>query len=214
MGSYTDNQNFYLIDPSELVSVENDLNYNLRKADERIRPLVEYQVTDEPSIGASTLPKDTGFKWWKSYTGAIWNYRAGLFFQDPNAQVDAWSVSSLAFEAGYGSVNQEGERIAYSIVNGFVRWRGQLHLTSGAELPANTVVDFLTPPDAALPDKSRYFFVWGGNATGDFQCFRIFIPAVTSGDKRMEYIKYGGSATNEDNRYISLNDIYYPLDDT
>jgi hypothetical protein len=214
MGSYTNPQNFYLIDEDELVNVDNDLNYNLQRADDRVRPLVEYVITAEPSISASTLPKDTGFKWYKSYTNAIWNYRDGAVWQDTNSQVDSWSTSGLTFETGYDSANQEESRIAYSIFNGFVRWRGRLVLTSGGELPANTVVDFMTPPDAALPSKSRYFFVHGGNAaSSSFQTFRIFIPAVGNADKRMEYIKYGGSSSSSDQRYISLNDLYYPIDD-
>ncbi len=217
MGTYTSNQQLYLIDPSELVSVENNLNYNLRRADERIRPLVEYQITDEASISASSLPKDTGFKWYKTYTGGIWNYRDGGIFQDPNAQIDTWSTSSITFEAGYGSSDLDVNRIAYSTsANGnFIRWRGRLVLNSGtSELPANTTTDFMTPPVGVLPLTSKYFTVYGGNSTGDFQCFRIFIPSSGSADKRMEFVKYGGNASSSGERYLSLTDVMYSLDNT
>jgi hypothetical protein len=216
MGSYTDPQNFYLINSDELVNVDQDLNYNLQRADDRVRPLVEYVVTDEPSISASSLPKDTGFKWWKTYTGAIFNYLDGSVRQDVNCSVDEWSVTGLTFETGYGSVDQDVNRIAYSVtVDGFVRFRGRLHLTSGGELPANTTVNFLTLPSSILPVRQKYFTIYGGNAAAsDFQCFRIFVPQQGSGDDRMEYIKYGGNSASASDRYFSLNDVFYSINDT
>lgn len=215
MGSYTDPQNFYLIDGSELVSVEQDLNYNLKRADDRVRPLVEYLVTDEPTITTSSLPKDTGFKWYKTYTGAIYHYRGGIF-QDINASIDTWSVSGLSFESGYGSLDQEENRIAFSLTpDGFVRWRGRLVLDNQAsELPLNTTINFLTPPASVLPVRARYFTLYGGNASGtDFQCFRLFVPQAGAADTRLEFVKYGSTASSSGERYLSLNDVYYALND-
>ena len=217
MGDYSVPQDFYLIDGSELVNVDQDLNYNLQRADDRVRPLVEYKVTDEPSISASSLPKDTGFKWWKTYTGAIWNYRNGVF-QDGNAQVDTWSVTGLVFESGYSSLDTELNRIAYSISGdgNIVRFRGKLVLNNQAnELPKNTTVNFLTLPSSILPKTQKYFTVYGGNAaSSDFQCFRIFVPQQGSGDDRLEFCGYGGNASSASERFLQLNDLCYSLDNT
>lgn len=216
MGSYTENQRFYLIEPEELVSVDNDLNYNLQRADQRVRNLVEYMYTDEPSISGSDLPKEQGFKWYKSYTNSVWHGRgtgAGIFQCVANP-VATWSFSGLSFESGYESMDLSINRTAYSVFNGWVRLRGRVIRTGKLEIPTESIINFLTLPDSVMPTRSKYFTVWGGNSTGDFQMFRLFIPAVTDGDKRLEMIKYGGPSSGEDERYISLNDVYYPLNDT
>lgn len=216
MGDYTSTQKYYLIDPEEFVAVDQDLNYNLRRADSRIKALVEYQVTAEASIVLSTnLEKDTGFKWYKSYTNSIWNYRNNTLSQDVNCQIDTWSPNGITFETGYNSVDQGVDRVAYSSFNNFVRWRGRVRLNSGDALPTNTTVDFMTVPTSILPVRAKYFTVYGGNSTGtEFQCFRIFVPASNAGDKRIEFCKYGGNGSANDENYISLNDVFYALDDT
>ncbi|MFE1145205.1 hypothetical protein [Streptomyces rochei] len=211
MGSYTNPQQFYLIDGEELVNVDQDLNYNLARADERVRPLVEYQVTDEASISASTLPKETGFKWYKRNTNSIWVFRDdGFIYQDPNAWVDAWETS-ISFYNSYSSMNLGDDRIAYSAFNGFVHLRGKLVLNGGAtDLPANTSVKFMEIPEQYLPIDARYATVYGGNASGgDFQMARIYIPPRAAADKRLEFCKYGGVATQETEKYLSLNDVFY-----
>jgi hypothetical protein len=215
MGSYTENQKFYLIDGEELVNVEQDINYNLARADERVRPLVEYQITDEPQISSSSLPKDTGFKWYKTYTNAIYSYQAnGGIAQDVNASVDTWSVSGISFETGYGSADQGVDRIAYSVYNNFVRFRGRLVLNGGtSDLPANVITDFMTVPNSILPTRNKYITCYGGNAGTDFQMFRIFIPNKTLPDGRIEFMKYGGNGSASTERYLSLNDVFYGLDD-
>lgn len=217
MGSYTSKQRFYLIDGDELVNVGNDLNYNIKRADERVCPLLGYQYTDVPSVAASDLPKDIGFKWYKTYTNAIWNYHRKSetsigVWQDPNSRVDSWESTGISFESGYSSTNLEESRVSYSIFNGWVRWRGRVTLDSGnTDFPTNTTVGFLVPPSNVRPSRAKYFFVHGGNSTGDFQVFRIYIPARSASNPRMEYVKYGGTSTAGE-RYISLNDIYYPLE--
>jgi hypothetical protein len=219
MGGYTDNQKFYLIGGSELVSVENNLNYNLRRADERVKALVEYQITDVPSITNSGASVDVGYKWYKQYTNALYNYRldrisgAPGFWQDANAQVDSWTSSVGPFEPNYGSQDLGDNRIGYSIFNGFVRWRGRLSLTSGGELPANTLINFLTPPTETRPERDRHFFVCGGDSATNFQTFYVLVPAAGSANLRMRFVKYGGNAKDSSNRYISLNSIQYPLID-
>jgi hypothetical protein len=216
MGTFSTPQSFYLIDGNELVNVNQQINYNWQRADDRIKPLVEYLPTDVSSITDSSLIRETGFKWYKKWSNSIFYYRDGLILEDVNCKVDTWSFSGITFETGYGSLDSDKSRIGYSISDNFVRWRGRLVLNGTAnDLPLNTTVDFMTPPDSALPARSKYFTVYGGDAGGgsNYQIFRVFVPAVSSGDKRVEFIKYGAAAITTGERYLSLNDIYYSLDD-
>lgn len=213
MGTYTTTQQFYKPDTTELVDVEQQINYNLRRIDERVRPLIEYQMTDVTSISASDLPKDTGFKWWKSYSNSIWHYRDGGIFQDANAANSTWSTIGLTLINSYSSYDNNFQ-VSYSSHNGMVRWRGKVSLSNLGNLPTNTATKFLTPPTGFSPAKERYFTVYGGNSTGDFQCFRIRIPDSSAGDKSFEFIKYGGNGSSSAENYFSLHDVVYPLSDT
>ena len=212
MGTYTANQRFYQINPTELVDVNQDLNYNLRRADQRVKPLVEYQWTDVESVSQSDVPKDTGFRWYKTYTNSIWNWQDNDIYQDGNGQIAVWQVSGITFESGYGSRDDTIFRIAYAIHDNHCTWRGELAKLDGSDLPANVSTDVFTPPDSTLPLTSKYITVYGGNATGDFQCGRIFIPAAGSADKRIEFCKYGGNGNSSTEKYLSFNDVAYPLD--
>lgn len=214
MGDYTDTQKFYLINPTEFVNVEQDLNYNLRLADLRVRALVNYTKTDVQSISASDIVKDVGFKWWKRYSNSLWVYSSGNIRQDVNSVVPTWNTTGFSFEAGYGSINLEKDRTGWVKDSmGFVRWRGKIGLSNGNALPANTTVRLMTVTDLTmLPSRGKYFFVGGGDDTAS-QTARIFITANNSGDPRIEYFKMGGNGSSAGERYLSLNEIWYPTDD-
>lgn len=211
MGSYTSSQDFYLIDSSELVNVETDLNYNLRRADERVRPLVEWQWTDVDNITSSNLTKDEGFKWYKARSNSVFYYRSGTVVQDTNSRVDSWSSTGIVYETGYEDWDQGSGKFMYCTGDNWVRWRGRIQATGLVELPITTTVNFVTVPTSILPLTSKYFFVHGGNS-GSYQAARIFVPSSSDADKRIEFIKYGNVSNNVTERYLSLNDIYYPLD--
>lgn len=215
MGDYTPTQKFYLIDGEELVNVEQDLNYNWRRADTKIRALVDFQNTDVPTLATSDLPKDEGYKWFKTYTNSIYHYTDGSIITSANSAVTDWAISGISFEPGYGSANLEDSRIAYAVQDGFVHLRGRLVLNSGSsELPANVTTNFMTLPNSVMPLRNKYFTVYGGNSTGtDFQCARIYVPEKTLSDQRIEFCKYGGNASSSSERYLSLNDVYWGLDD-
>jgi hypothetical protein len=216
MGSYTDGQRFYLIDSSELVSVDKDLNYNLQRADDRVRPLVEYVYTDEPSVTTSnSLVKGIGFKWYKTYNNSVvYSFDGTGAYEDGANSIAKWEVTGMSFETGYTSYDQDIRRVAYSEEDGWVRLRGSVIRDAFAELPLLVNTKFLTLPTSILPERSKYFFIHGGEATGNFQTFRIGIPSATAADKRLEFIKYGANASNSGERFFSLNDIHYPLLDT
>lgn len=214
MGSYTESQRFYKSDPSEIINVDQDLNYNLRRADVRVRALVEYQKTDVPSISAASISKDIGFKWYKTYTNSIWVYRNDReIWQDPNAIVEEWFTSGITWESGYGPASGDINNVAYSIFNNMVRLRGRVALNSGqSQFPLNTNTNFMTLPTSARPLVQKYFTLYGGNGTSDFQCFRLFIPQSSASDQRLEFCKYGGASENADENYLDLNDVWYALD--
>lgn len=214
MGNYSPNQNFYLTDPDELVNVEQDLNYNMRLADARVRPLVEYQWTDEPVIGQSDLPKDTGFKWYKSYTNSVWVYREDTgVTQDTNSQIDTWSTG-LTWAAGYGPANNNVDNVAITMQNGMVRLRGQVVLNGGAsDLPLNVSTNVFEIPVQFKPVDPCYITLYGGNASsGDFQTFRFFVPGAAAGSQFCQFIKYGGTGSSASERFLSLNGVYFTVD--
>lgn len=220
MGDYTNNQKFYLIDPTELVNVDSDVNYNLLRADERVKALVEYQGTDVPSIVGSTVPKEIGYKWYKRYSNSVYVHTTfngvTATYQDVNSVVDTWSTAGISFEPGYGSGSGLTDRIGYKVSNNIVTWRGFVVLNNQAtELPANLTTDFMTIPTSLQPIRNKYCTVTGGNSTaGSFQLFRVLFPALGSADSRLEFIKYGGNSSSSSERYISLNEISYSIDDT
>lgn len=218
MAGSTAHMGFNRIDDTDLVEVERDINYNFKRADTYIKPLIEYQLTDVSSIANSDIPKDVGFKYYKWFTNSIWSVRvagSNVIYQDINSQVSTWTTQFGTFEPGYGSLDLISNRIAVSVFNGWVTWRGKLALNAGGSvLPAYSVINFLTVNADLLPTRARYFTVGGGKATGEQQVGRIFIPNVGSADHRMEFTKYGGAPATVADRYLSLNTIRYPLDDT
>lgn len=214
MGDYTPNQKFWRIGSGDLVNVEQDLNYNLDRVDYRMRTLVEYMKTDVQSIsGTPSMVKEPGMKWYKTYSNAIWyaHDNTGIY-QDPNAQVDQW-FTDITFEAGFSSLDTGSNRIGYSTFGGQVRLRGKLIRTGLAAFTKNTATDVFTLPTAVLPAKSRYCFVHMGEGLTQFQTARVFIPAATAGDLRCEVIVYGQDGAPSSNNYVSLNDVYYTIND-
>lgn len=215
MGSLTPNQAFWLIGETDLVNVEQDLNYNLSRVDYRMRTLVEYMKTDVASISAdSSLVKEPGMKWYKTYTGAIWYCHEGTgIVQDPNAAVDTFISSTISYEPGFQSLDQANNKIGYSSFGGEIRLRGKLIRTGSAAFTKNTATDVFSLPPAILPDEARYFFVPMGEGISQFQMARIFIPASSSGDLRCEVIVYGQDGLGAGNNFISLNDVKYTISD-
>lgn len=213
MGEYTPQQKFYLIDPSEFVNVENDINYNYRWTDKIIKPLISYQVTDVQSITDANLDRGNGYKWYKTYNNTVWNWNTNAIHQDGNAYVPPWSNIGVSIVSGYEVVPEYFPE--YSVdYTGWVEWRGRIRPTGTTQLPKNANINFLTIPASVQPIRSKYFFVSGGDSTSNFQGGRLFVPSPTENDPRMEFCLYGGNGTSNDSRYIDLSCLRYPLDDT
>lgn len=220
MAGSTPHLGFNTLEDTDLVEVEPDINYNFRRADSWIKPLIEYQMTDEESITGSDLPREIGFKYYKWYSNSLWSARssgATTVYQDPNTTVSTWSTSFGSFVSGYSSQDELENKVAVNVFNGWVTWRGRVVLNGGSSvLPSHVVSNFITLNSDLIPTRARYFTVGAGDAAAaaDPQVFRVFIPPASSSDKRMEFIKYGGAAATVADRYVCLNTIRYPLNDT
>lgn len=217
MGSYTSVQQFYLIGEDDLVDVDQNLNYNLQRADDRMRPLVEYARTNSASITTDpALTREVGFKYYKTFSNAIFYgvNTFGTMAQDGNGIVPGWSTTGITFEPNYGSLDLSTNRISWAkYFNSWCRLRGALMFNNLSAFPKNVTTKFMTLPPVMYPAKSRYFFLQMGNGSGQAQTARVFIPAAGSADLRLEFCAYGPDGTTSDQRYISLNDIYYPIND-
>lgn len=215
MGRYTDNFELYLTDDTDLVDVDSDVNYNLERLDAVLKPLIQYQLTDVPVITTSDLPKEVGYKFYKWHSNSVWFCAtAGAPVQDGNAQVDSWNTGFGSFASGYSNYDESTNRIAYSSHNGWISWRGKLARSGRAAFVDDDIIFPITLSPSVLPNSPKYFMCAGGFTTAAPQIFRVYIPSSDAADKRMKVIKYRGIASDSDERYLCLNQIRYPLDDS
>lgn len=212
MGTYTSNQNFYLIGTSDFIDVDTDLNYNWDRADERIRGLVEYQRTDAASISVANLPREVGYKFYKTYTNSLWNCQAsdGSIYQDPNAQVDSWSNSGISYSTGYTSDTATDGAVSYSSFNGWVHLRGRILHNSGAAFPTYTGTQFMTLPASVTPTGTRDICVSGGDDPTNYQYFQIAID--TTG--KCWFTLMGATTPVANQNFLPLNEIMFPINTT
>lgn len=218
MGSYSATQGFYEPGADEFVDVESQLNYNLRRADDRVRQLIEWQYV--PS-NYKTIPdaypvREVGMKYYKAYSNCpqyttTTNGKLTLG-QDSNSIVFSWSSSGISFQGGYQSENTAEQLISYrrDLVTNTVHWRGGLKLNASADdIPLNTNITVMTIPSNVRPTRGKYFYVHMGFATGNFACCRVlFQPGGT-----VEINKMGIAQTDSTQRAVSFNDISYPIGD-
>lgn len=217
MGEYSPKQGFYLINGNELVNVDTDINFNMLRADARIKPLIQHQMLppDVNSITASTYPKDIGFKWWKRWSNSIWTWSAPtpggtpVARQDNNNTVEFWTTTGISFMSGWSNYDSSPNPVGYNIRDGIVNWRGRIKYN--AEIPANTPIDVFTLPTATIPNTERFFMVSGGNSSTNFQMFKVTVTGASTSPKTLQIIKYGGNASTTNDRYFNLNAIQYPL---
>lgn len=220
MGEYTANQNFYKPDPDEFVDVDSQIAYNFRRADERVRAMVEYQYTDVPVI-SGVEPSDKGYKFFKASTNTVYVRRTEdliLSQASPNGDTDSFTTSGLSSQNGYRSVDFATQQLSYRVepTSGVCTWRGSVQLNDAADqipLNTNTVVFTMPAAGSASPTpiaRSKYFLVHMGIATGGFSILRIFFGS----NGNIEINRMGINQTDPTQRYISFNDIQYPTRET
>lgn len=220
MGSYTPNQNFYKPDSDEFVDVDTQINYNLRRADERVRAMIEWQYT-EAAIISGTEPRDVGYKFYKASTNSLYvaPYSDLDLQQSSNLNSTlSWTTSGLSSQGGYRSVDFATQQLSYRVegFDGQCTWRGAIQLNDTADqIPVNTNIVVFTMPAAGSTSptplsRAKYFYVHMGIAPGDFSCARVLFK--TNGE--IEINRMGIGQTDPAQRYISFNDISYPTRDT
>jgi hypothetical protein len=210
---YTPTQGFYLIDGTELVDVDRDLNLNLQRADQRVQNLISYMKTDVPTISTSTLPKEYGFKWYKYKRGAVWMYYnpdgPGNEVSFPTwANPPTFSASGITFPTNWSSdignkTVQCTDGLNSNVTTGTVRWRGNIKF-SGTITPG-TPYTVMNLPARAIPYADTNIQVTAeGNASPQF--FRLLFKTTGT----LEIVKYGATVSGPT---IPLNNVRYPVND-
>lgn len=219
MGSYTSTQKLYKTSPNEVVDVETQLNYNLRRLDSRVRSLVEYQV--EPTLEIPTDDREVGMKWFKSSTNSFWLYKnitgfapsQELVQANDRAQTDDWHDAESYLKGSWVNPNAwPNSHIAWRKDSaGMVEWRGIIALSGYADFQQNVIVDVLTIPTEALPSRAKYFTV----AVGDGFSNGVNVARVYMGSNGYGQMNYMGADPEfpEENNYLNFADVWYPTDD-
>lgn len=221
MGDYTATQHFYKPDPEELVDVETQLNYNVERADHRVRALVEWLRTDVEVIENSE-ERETGFKFFKVHSNSLWvaqDNSGDVHFPSSNNDVDSWidlgSSSGATFVNSYtddvfDTDDDEDLRreLCYrrEFSDGMVYWRGLVNLTDDADqIPLNQNIIIVTGvPTEARPKRNKYFFTHMG-VTSQFSVARIMFK--TNGE--IEINRMGVNQSDPTQRFLSFNDCHY-----
>lgn len=210
MGTYTASQGFYKPDPDEFVDVESQVNFNIRRADEKVRALVEWQYTEAPVISGSE-PRDVGYKFFKASTNSLYTQKTATDFSqaDSNGVTETWNNVDYAFLNSYQSVNDDEMALSYTERywgNGLVRWRGGIRLNAGDEIPLNTSINVLQLSGIRIvPFTNKYFNCHMGDPTTGYSFVRILF----GGDGVVSIVRQGSAMTLPAQRYISFNDISY-----
>lgn len=219
MGQYSATQNFYKPSSEELVDVESQINYNLRRADERVRQLVEWQYipSSYQNVQDAYPEREIGMKYYKASTNCpqYTTLSSGslTLAQDSNSRVYSWTQSGLSFLNNYTSENNAEQRISYRLdpVTNTVHWRGGLVLkTSMDQIPLNTNIQVITLPTVIRPTRSKYAFVHMGIASSGYSVCRILFTSAGI----VEINRMGIDQTDSSQRAVSFCDVSYPIGDT
>lgn len=214
MGSYTSTFKFYKPDPEEIVDVELNLNYNWRIADSICRGLLEYKnsPTQIPDVSDAFL----GFRWYKSYSNAIWYWRdvggVSQYFQDTYSRVGPWVSAAGIMASGWES--HPDNPAQYRIVDTGsgtteVEWSGAIWLAGAAptlNLNYNPVMNL---PGLIIPVVTKYFQQNAGNSTTGYNVARVGF--FSAGQCELK-IWGSGNWQNTAERKVDLAGIRYALE--
>lgn len=210
MGEYTEYKKLYKPANTEFVDVDKHLNYNLNIIDKYSPPLLNLPITDAMSIGSDTsIYKETGFKWWKSWSNSIWFYSSfggvepSSLTQDSEAFVPAWTLFT-ALQPGWFTqfVGDEDLRLAYRKFpvdnNGGVKveWRGRAYRGEN-QLLSKTSLHLGTLPVDIRPLQEKLFMCSTGVSFGT--------PSIA----RVHFTTFGGEVwCNKQGGHVGGSEIY------
>lgn len=218
MGTYTTVQKFYRPDETDLVNVDTDIKYNWERLDDRVKKILEWAPTDQPTLPGN-VPQENNFKYYKTETGskwASWDNGSGtqVLEQDDQAFTPNWTLITL----GAAWINAPAARLMASIVAGapgsenIVSWRGLVRLASGAELPIKTDTIIATGISGLYRPATtdREVQVYGGDAAVGTPS-TMMLRFTTTGEIHM--FKYGlAQGLTSLDRFVPFSSVQYTRD--
>lgn len=205
MGSYTQYQKLYKVAEGDTVDVENDLNYNWDRLDDRVRRICEWAPTEFPFITGNEQ-FENGFNYLKRESCAKYTGWDGAVYQDTQAFVPQWNLVTPA--AGWQNATTT-TRLMWANIGGKVFWRGKIRLASGGEIPVKTIQTVVsTLPAGAIPSTVKHAFQPGGNSPAGQPCVHMIVFNTTG---TIQVFKYGtAQGTAATDRYINFSGIEFP----
>src|SRR5690349_15616890 len=192
MGEYTPVQKLYKPAATDLVTVETDIKYNWDRLDDRTKPLVEWEWSEETQL-TGNVPIEQNYKYYKSSSASKWisnfNGTNQAVVQDTLAYVPNWSL--ITPDAGW-VVAANSRLMACQTFSGedMVHWRGLVIFDAG-DLPikTNTLVCSSIPSQFRPLGADREFQVATGDTQTGANIATIMLRFTTAGEIRM--FKYG-----------------------
>lgn len=210
MGDYTNFKKFYKPLNTEFVNVEAHWNYNLDIMDTEAFPVFNTVYTDETSITSSTLPKQRGYHWYKSWSNSSFFYTFDDHVaQDGSVLVQDWTIwGGMDFRWKNTVRDQRDMRVRYRIFpGGNVQWYGEVERFDGGQIPMKQPLLLGNAPVEARPTARRDCFIYGGVEFGNLKygMFSIY-PDGNIGISLM-----GNPSQPIGSRYVSLVGIQYAI---
>lgn len=213
MGDYTAKFRLYKTDPSELVDVEGQLNYNWKVLDEHVKRLMEYRYTNVTSVNNDFTDKIPMHRFYKTWSNSLlFEGNDGTLDQDSLARVRGWTSAKSLMGAGWGNKHDNGLYYRLSARPGSgtarVEWTGSIEYNNGALIPAYTsLTNVLTLPEGVRPKMSRYFQRSAGNTDTDYSVARI----IFNRNGNVDLIRYGSNPSSSGHNKIDFGSIVYDV---
>lgn len=203
MGTYTTTFKMYKPWSSEIVDVDQHLNYNWNILDKELKRLMEYRYTNVTSVGSGFTDRGPMQRWYKTWSNSIvFQDFDNNLTQDPAANVGSWVSASSLLKNGWGIKSANGlyyRLTSYGGIDHEVEWTGAID-KDGAVIPTGSLTEVLDLPLEITPKRSRYYLRSAGNTATGFSIARITVnrfgtidvvrwgqPGETSGQNKIDF---------------------------